>query len=68
MEQHPEMFCLWCISGVIHFIVSLRLAHPTKQTFISKHDHSNACQRMTHSAKVVAQSVAVLLAVAHAAV
>jgi hypothetical protein len=25
MDQHPEMFCGWCASRVMHFIVSLRL-------------------------------------------
>jgi hypothetical protein len=64
VQQHPEMFCGWCISRVIHFIVSLRLALPTKRTFILKHDHSDACQRMAHPAKAAAQSIAVLLAVA----
>lgn len=66
MNQHPEMFCGWCISRIIHFIVSLRLAHPHhRHMFISKCNHSNAHQRMAHSlAKAAAQLIAVLLAVA----
>jgi hypothetical protein len=68
MDQYPEMFYGWCISRVVHFIVSLRLAHPNKRIFISKYDYSDAYRRMAHSATAAAQSIAVLLAVAYIAV
>jgi hypothetical protein len=67
MDQYPDMLYGWCISRIIHFIVSLRLAHPNKRVFISKYDYSDAYRRMAHSALAAAQSVAVLLAVAYIA-
>jgi hypothetical protein len=50
MDQYPEMFYGWCISRVVHFIVSLRLAYPNKRIFISKYDYSDAYRTMAHSA------------------
>ncbi len=64
VDQCPEMFCGWCLSRVTHFIVSLRLSHPDRRTFISKCDCSDAHRRMAHSARAAAQSIAVLLAAA----
>jgi hypothetical protein len=38
----------------------LHLAHPNKRIFIAKHDCSDACRRMAHSATAGAQSIAAL--------
>jgi hypothetical protein len=64
MDQCPEMFCGWCMFRAMHFIISLRLAHPDQRTFISKYDCSDAHRRMAHSARATAQSIAVPLAAA----
>jgi hypothetical protein len=68
MDQYPEMFYGWCISRIIHFIVSLRLAHPQGKIFISKYDYSDAYRRMAHSATAAAKSIAVLASVAYIAI
>jgi hypothetical protein len=68
MDQCPEMFYGWCISRVVHFIVSLRLTYPDRRIFISKYDCSDACRRMAHSARAAAQSIPVLLSIANIAV
>ena len=69
MEQYPEMFYDgWCISQVIHFIVSLQIAHPMKRIFIAKYDYSDAYGRMAHSVKAAVQYIVVLLTVAYIAV
>jgi hypothetical protein len=68
MDQYPEMFYGWCISRVIHFIVSLRIAYPHRRIFISKYDYSDAYRRMAHSAKAAAQSIAILLTIAYIAI
>jgi hypothetical protein len=62
------MFYGWCLTRIIHFIVSLRRAHPDKRIFISKYDYSDAYQRMAHSATAAAMSIAVLLHVAYIAI
>jgi hypothetical protein len=68
MERYPEMFYGWCMSRIIHFIVALRLNHPTKRIFIAKYDYSDAYRRMAHAASAAAQSITVLLSVAYIAI
>jgi hypothetical protein len=67
MEAYVEMIYGWCLSRVIHFIVALRLAHPTKRIFIMKYDYSDAYRRVAHSASAAAQSIIIFAGVAYIA-
>ena len=40
MESYPEMIYGWCLPRLLHYIVSLRIHHPTLLIFISKYDES----------------------------
>ena len=62
MEQCPEMVHGWALPRIIHFIVAPRLKWPSNTIFMSKHDCSDACRRMAHSALAVAQTIATCLA------
>jgi hypothetical protein len=64
MEEQPEMVCGWALPCIIHFIVALKLGWPKRTIFMSKHDCSDACCRMAHSALAVAQTIATCLACA----
>jgi hypothetical protein len=67
MAAYVEMIYGWCLSRVIHFIVALRLAHPTKRIFIMKYDYSDAYRRVAHSASAAAQSIIIFAGVAYIA-
>jgi hypothetical protein len=67
MDCYNEMIYGWCLSCLIHYIVALRMKHPTSKIFIVKYNYSNAYQRVNHSAKAVAQSIAVFDGVAYVA-
>ena len=55
---YPEMIFGWCLSRIIHFIVSLRIHHPAIRILISKYDYSDAYHRMAHEVKAAAQTIA----------
>jgi hypothetical protein len=42
MDEYTEMIYGWCLSRVVHYIVSLRLQYPGQKICISKYDYSNA--------------------------
>ena len=56
---YPEMIFGWCLSRVIHFVVSLWLHHPVSRILIAKYDYTDAYWRMAHDAKAAAQTIAV---------
>ena len=58
-ESYPEMIYGWCLPRIFHYVVSLRIHHPTLLIFISKYDYSNAYRRIAHSAKAATQTVSV---------
>jgi hypothetical protein len=64
MDQYPEMVYGWALAQIIHFIVALRLAAPSRTIFISKYDYSDAYRRMAHSPLAVAQTRTTCLAFA----
>jgi hypothetical protein len=67
MEAYPEMIYGWCLSRIVHFIVALRLRHPTKKIFIAKYDYSDAYRRIAHSVSAAAQSIFVVAGIAYIA-
>jgi hypothetical protein len=67
MEAYVEMIYGWCLTRLIHFIVALRLAHPTTLIFIVKYDYSDGYRRIAHSASAAAQSIIVFAGVAYIA-
>jgi hypothetical protein len=64
MKAYPEMIYGWCLPRIVHFIVALRLAWPGKSILIARYDCSDACRRIAHSAKAVAQTITTLGALA----
>jgi hypothetical protein len=67
MSQYPEMVYGWCLLRILHFVVALRLAHPTKRVFISKFDFLDAYKRVAHSARSIVQTVIVFREIAYIA-
>jgi hypothetical protein len=67
MAAYPEMIYGWCLSRIVHFIVALRLRHPTTKIFIAKYDYSDAYRRIAHSASAAAQSIMVVADIAYIA-
>jgi hypothetical protein len=67
MDAYVEMIYGWCLSRIIHFIVALRMAHPSKFIFIVKYDYSDAYRRIAHSPSAAAQSIIVFAGVAYIA-
>jgi hypothetical protein len=67
MDSYTEMVYGWCLSRVIHFIVALRLAHPTTHILISKYDFSDAYRRVTHLPSAAVQSIIIFAKVAYVA-
>jgi hypothetical protein len=67
MDAYPEMIYGWCLSRIIHFIVALRLKHPTKKIFIAKYDYSDAYRRIAHSATAAVQSIIIFAGIAYIA-
>jgi hypothetical protein len=59
MEQYAEMIYTWCLTRILHFIVALRLAHPSQPIFISKYDNSDAYQRIAHAASAPTQYLSI---------
>jgi hypothetical protein len=64
MDQYPEMVFGWCLPRIIHFIVALRIAFPTKRILIAKYDFSDAYRRIAHSASAAVQSIIVWAGIA----
>jgi hypothetical protein len=54
----------WCLLRILHFVVALRAAHPTKKIFISKYDFADPYKRVAHSAKAMVRTIIVLRTVA----
>jgi hypothetical protein len=67
MDAYTKMIYGWCLTRIIHFIIALRLAHPTLPIFIVKYDYSDAYRRIAHSASAAAQSIIVFAGVAYIA-
>jgi hypothetical protein len=67
MDSYAEMVYGWCLSRVIHFIVALRLVHPTTHILISKYDFLDAYHRVTHSPLAAVQSITIFEKVAYIA-
>jgi hypothetical protein len=60
MKMYPPMVYGWCLIRIIHYIIALRLAFPTKRILISKYDFSDAYRRIAHAAKAAAQTILVI--------
>ena len=59
MDEYPEMVYRFCLSQIIHFIVSLRGKYREERILISKYDFSDAYQRMAHGASSAIQTILV---------
>jgi hypothetical protein len=64
MHQYPEMIFGWCLPRIVHFIIALRIAFPTKQILIAKYDFSDAYRRVAHLASAAVQSITVWAGIA----
>jgi hypothetical protein len=64
MARYPEMVFGWCLPRIIHFIVALRIAHPSSRILIAKYVFSDAYRRIAHSAKAASQTIIVLVGIA----
>jgi hypothetical protein len=67
MDAYPKMIYGWCLSHIVHFIVALRLRHPTKKIFIAKYDYLDAYRRIAQSASAAAQAIIVVAGIAYIA-
>jgi hypothetical protein len=64
MKAYPKMTHGWCLPRIIHFILALQFAWPDKAILIAKHDCSDACRQIAHSATAMAQTITALGALA----
>jgi hypothetical protein len=67
MKQYAKMIYGWRLGRILHFIATLRLAHPRQRIFIAKYDYSDAYRRITHSGTAAAQSISIFDNVAYVA-
>jgi hypothetical protein len=67
MDAYPKMIHGWCLSRIVHFVVALRLRHPTKKIFIAKYEYSDAYRQIAHSTLAAAQSIIVVAGIAYIA-
>jgi hypothetical protein len=67
ISKYAEMVYGYCLSRILHWIVSLRRDFPSTRILIAKYDYSDAYRRMAHSATAAAQSVAVFEDIAYIA-
>jgi hypothetical protein len=67
MEAYTKMIYGWCLKGIIHFIVALRLAPLNLPILVVKYDYSDAYRRVAHLASAAAQSIVVFAGVAYIA-
>jgi hypothetical protein len=67
MSKHNEMIYGWCISRLLHFIVSLCLAYPKQGILIAKYNYSNAYRCMVYKGQAAAQSIMVFNKLAYIA-
>lgn len=56
-SYYSEMIFGWCLSRILHFIISLWIHHPNIRIHMSKYDCSDAYRRMAHSARAAAQTI-----------
>jgi hypothetical protein len=59
MGAYSEMIYGWCFPRILHYIVSMRIHHPSDRILISKYDYSDAYRRIAHSSSAAAQTIAV---------
>jgi hypothetical protein len=65
MARYNEMIYGWCLSRLIHFIITLRLAYPNQRILIAKYEYSDAYRCMVHAGSAAAQSTPVFDKVAY---
>jgi hypothetical protein len=58
LDAYVGMIYGWCLARTVHYIVSLRLRHPSIKIFITKYDYSDAYRRIAHLASAAIQSIA----------
>jgi hypothetical protein len=67
MTKYNKMIYGWCLSRLLHYIVTLRLAYPDQSILTSKYDYSDAYRRIVHAGPAAAQSIAVFDNIAYVA-
>jgi hypothetical protein len=67
LSAYPEMIYGWCLLRVIHFVVTLRKAHPDTRIFVAKFDFSDAYRRICHAASAMVKSIIVAAGIAYLA-
>ena len=65
MLSYPEMVYGWCLTRVIHFLVTLRALYPDQPIFLAKFDYSDAYRRVSHSGSAAARTILVVSSVAY---
>ena len=65
MAQYPEMVYGWCLFRVIHFIVWLRVRHPTLAIMACKFDYSDAYWKVSHAGRAAACTMLVVLRIVY---
>ena len=65
MSSYPEMVYGWCLTRVIHFLVTLRASHPGQPIFLAKFDYSDAYRRVSHAGSAAAKTILVVSTVAY---
>jgi hypothetical protein len=67
MNEYNEIIYGWCLSRIIHYVVSLGREYPEKRIFVAKYNHSDAYRRMNHAASATAQSIPIFGKIAYIA-
>jgi hypothetical protein len=57
MDAYVEMIYGWCLSRIIHSIVSLRLQYPRSRILAAKYDYSDAYKRIAHHPSAAVQTI-----------
>jgi hypothetical protein len=67
MDPYTKMIYGWCLTCIIHFIVTLCLAYPLLPIFIVKYDYLDAYCRIALSPLAAAQSIIIFAGIAYIA-
>jgi hypothetical protein len=56
IDQYAKMIYGWCLSQIIHSVITLQARLPSKQILVvSKYDYSDAYERIAHAESAAAE-------------
>jgi hypothetical protein len=67
MNEYNKTIYGWCLSRIIHYVVSLQGEFREKRIFVAKYNYSDTYRRMNHAASAVTQSIAIFGKIAYIA-